>query len=56
MSDGEGHLALKADGSAYPGVCHCAANEAHVGDPADAEAYGRLWAPPPSPSPEGEQQ
>lgn len=32
MSDGldtEGHLTYREDGSPYPGLCHCARNEAH---------------------------
>ena len=47
--DPEGHLALRADGTACPGLCHCARNEAHLTDPADKPAYDQLWTPPGAP-------
>lgn len=46
--DAEGHVAY-LNGRALPGLCHCAANEAHDAEPtapAPGEAYG-FTAPPP---------
>jgi hypothetical protein len=42
--DDEGHLTFRADGAAMLGLCHCARNEAHAGDPAQAHAIIPIYA------------
>jgi hypothetical protein len=49
MTDQIGHLAYQ-DGKPRPGLCHCAAGEAHDIEPAaPAEAYGWAAIPPECP-------